>query len=112
MAVTDLIDTPGHAVADAIAEVPGLVLDSAGDPLTITGDAASDVITTSDLHHLQVGMRVTFATLTGGTGLVVGKAYYVATVPSPTTLTHSRTHRATQSTSPPTSQVGRSSRPW
>lgn len=42
----------------------------------VTGVAATDIIT-STAHGLQVGQRIQFATLTGGTGLAVATDYYV-----------------------------------
>lgn len=53
---------------------------------TVTGVAATDVITTPSNHGLGVGRRVRFATLTGGAGLFTGRDYYIQSVPSATTL--------------------------
>jgi len=58
--------------------------------LTITGVAATNVITTSAAHGLAVGDRIYISSVTGGTGLAVG-GYFVLTVPSSTTLTLSST---------------------
>jgi hypothetical protein len=57
--------------------------------LNITGVASTDVITTGAAHGLVVGDTVTLPTLTGGSGLTASATtrYFVATVPSTTTLT-------------------------
>jgi hypothetical protein len=60
-----------------------------GSTFTITGVSATDVITTNAAHGLAVGDTVTLPTLTGGSGLTASATtrYFVATVPSTTTLT-------------------------
>lgn len=57
--------------------------------LNITGVASTDVITTASAHGLSVGDTVTLPTLSGGSGLTASSTtrYFVATVPSTTTLT-------------------------
>lgn len=64
-----------------------------GSAITIaSGEADDEVITTSAAHGLLVGDRVTFPTLTGGSGLTaVSGVYYVVSVPTSTTLTVSAT---------------------
>lgn len=49
-----------------------------GSAITLaTSAAADDIIDTSGAHGLVAGDRVRFTALTGGTGLTVGKTYYV-----------------------------------
>lgn len=43
----------------------------------ITGSAGTDTFTCAKNHGLAVGQKVRFASITGGTGLVVGMDYYV-----------------------------------
>lgn len=53
----------------------------------LTGAAATEVLTTTSTHGLAVRQPVRFASLTGGTGLLVGTTYYVESVPSASTFT-------------------------
>jgi hypothetical protein len=54
---------------------------------TITGVAATNVITTSAAHNLSPNWHVRILTITGGTGLTALTNYYIETVPSPTSFT-------------------------
>lgn len=58
--------------------------------LTITGEADTEVITTSAAHGYSVGQRVQVASLTGGSGISAGY-FFVKTAPTTTTLTLSAT---------------------
>jgi hypothetical protein len=53
----------------------------------VTGNAGTDTLTTATPHGLTADAPLRFSALTGGTGLVVGKTYYVYTVPTSTTFT-------------------------
>lgn len=44
---------------------------------TTTGVAATNLISTGAVHGLVAGDRITFSSLTGGTGLSTGVAYYI-----------------------------------
>lgn len=52
----------------------------------LTGNAGTDVFTTTTAHWLTVGESVIITSLTGGSGLALG-SYVVATTPTPTTFT-------------------------
>jgi hypothetical protein len=74
-----------------IHEYPDLPSNN-GTAVAVTGEADTELLTTGAAHGLVVGDRVTFPTLTGGTGLTAATGvYYVKTVPSATTLTVSAT---------------------
>lgn len=77
---------------DEIVEFP-LLPGNSPAAVTLTGIEADDnIVTTATAHGLIVGDRVTFPTLTGGTGLTAATvAYHVVSVPSTTTLTVSAT---------------------
>lgn len=64
-----------------------------GSAITLSsGEADTDVITSAAAHGLLVGDRVTFPTLTGGSGFTAASViYHVKTVPSTTTFTVSAT---------------------
>lgn len=63
-----------------------------GSAVAITAEADDNVITTASAHGLIVGDPVSFTSLAGGAGLADdGTVYYVASVPSTTTLTVSAT---------------------
>lgn len=80
----------GVAGFQEIVEDPALDDLTAADTLTITGEADTEVITTSEAHGLAVNDRVQIAGLTGGTGIEAGY-FFVKTAPSTTTLTLSAT---------------------
>jgi len=67
---------------------------------TVTGIAGTDVLTTSAAHNLFVGDFVVFASITGGTGIVVGSPYSVATTPTTTTFTLASLNFTTDLTAP------------
>jgi hypothetical protein len=76
-----------------ILEYPDLPSNNA-TAVAITAEADDNVVTTvgAVAHGLVVGDRVTFPTLTGGTGLTAAtQVYYVKAVPSASTLTVSLT---------------------
>lgn len=80
------VNTHGFAEIIEYADMP---TNNGSTTFTITGVSATDVITTNAAHGLSVGDSVTLPTLTGGTGLTASATtrYFVATVPSSTTLT-------------------------
>lgn len=57
------------------------------DTGAITGNAGTNLLTSAKNHGLVVHRKVRFSALSGGTGLVVGRDYWVLTVPSPKTFT-------------------------
>ena len=79
------VNTNGFA---EITEYSGMPLNN-GTALNITGVASTDVITTASAHGFAVGDTVTIPTISGGSGITASATtrYYVATVPSATTLT-------------------------
>jgi hypothetical protein len=82
----------GNVLGFDILETGGLGTNN-GTAVTLTGiEADDDIVTTDTAHGLSVGDRITFPTLTGGTGLTaVTGVYFVKTVPSTTTFTLSAT---------------------
>lgn len=83
----------GHAGFSEVIEFPDLP-SNAGTAVTISGIEADDeVVTTATAHGLSVGDRVQFQSLAGGgAGLTDdGTTYWVASVPTATTLTVSAT---------------------
>lgn len=64
----------------------GAQIEQAAATFTITGEADTEVITTSAAHYLDVDDAVTLSGLSGGAGIAAG-TFYVKTIPSPTTLT-------------------------
>jgi hypothetical protein len=64
---------------------------SVSSTFSVTGSQATDVITTATAHGLIAGDRVAITVKTGGTGITLGAAYFVRTVPTATTLTLSLT---------------------
>ena len=79
----------GFALIKEYADLPT----NNGATKTVTAIEADDnVCTTSAAHGLVVGDRITFPTLTGGTGVTAGTTVYVViSVPSTTTFTFSAT---------------------
>jgi hypothetical protein len=71
---TLLCKDPGIYGADAVEVDFTATANFAG---TTTGVAATNLISTSAVHGLVAGSRVTFSSLTGGAGLVTGTTYYV-----------------------------------
>lgn len=58
---------------------------------TTTGDAATNVFTTSVAHGLRPNRAVRLSAFSGGTGLVKGQTYYIRAIPSATTFSISET---------------------
>lgn len=67
------------------AQYAGLL--SRGANITVTATASTGTFTSSAAHGLSVGDVVVLSGLTGGSGFVAGRIYYVATAPSGTTFT-------------------------
>lgn len=83
----------GNVLGFDVVESAGVGLNN-GTAVAITAEADDNIVTTvaAAAHGLAVGDRVTFPTLTGGTGLTAATGvYYVLTVPSATTFTVSAT---------------------
>lgn len=81
----------GNILGFDITETAGLNSNNGTAISSITGVAATDVITAT-AHGFAVGDRVIFPTLTGGTGLTAATVpYFVLTVPSADTFTVSAT---------------------
>ena len=81
----------GNVLGFDVVETAGLQANNGTAISSITGVAATDVITAT-AHGFAVGDRVLFPTLTGGSGLTAATvAYYVITVPSVNTFTVSAT---------------------
>lgn len=60
---------------------------AAGDNLGyVTFTAATDLVTTLQVHGLQINDKVVFGTITTTTGITAGTTYYVQAVPSTTTF--------------------------
>ncbi len=80
------MNTHGFAEIIEYADFPS---NNGGTTFTITGVDSTDVFTTNAAHGLSVGDQVTLPTLTGGSNLTASATtrYFVATVPSTTTLT-------------------------
>jgi hypothetical protein len=77
---------------DLVPDAMSYVLRAPGAELDVTGDEATDIITTDEAHGFAADTSVRFSALTGGSGLVVGLPYFVsATNLGATTLSVSAT---------------------
>lgn len=77
---------------ETILEYPDLPTNNVAAKTVSAIEADDNVCTTSAAHGFVVGDRITFPTLTGGTGVTAGTTvYYVISIPTTTTFTFSAT---------------------